>query len=241
MFLIDLFGVFGHYKAPWMGEMRLPVFRSCMCGCSCARIFIQSACSNLCHVKIKYLMACFSLLLTYISWSCVITLLLPGRSNSSDDRFFWCINLSLERMFCLIVFSNLELYYMLTSHCFFKHFVRYGRAPAIRNSLWDFRWYSFVCILSGHIIPWVEKANTAVTYAFSRPLSTSYAFYFQLHAKAFPVFENNRKLDLSCLKNLVGSWRTIFLLLWHLQLAEACKWRRKVYYVGKNRLAKNSQ
>ena len=67
VFLFDLFGVFGHYKAPWMGEVCLPVFRSCMCGCSCARIYIQSAWSNLCHVKVKCLIVCFSLLLTYIS------------------------------------------------------------------------------------------------------------------------------------------------------------------------------
>ena len=51
-----------------------PVFRSYMYGCTCARIFIQSAWSNLSHVKIKCLIDRCTLFLNCISWFCIITL-----------------------------------------------------------------------------------------------------------------------------------------------------------------------
>jgi len=54
-----------------------------------------------------------------------------------------------------------------------------------------------------HIIPEAENANTASMVALARPLSTSYTFFTPLHAKTFPVFEINWKLDFSPLKILV--------------------------------------
>ena len=59
--------------------------------------------------------------------------------------------------------------------------------------------------MGGNIIPNAEKVNMAVMDAFVRPLSTSYTFLSHLHAKTFPVFGKNWKLDLSPLKILVGS------------------------------------
>ena len=127
--------MFGHHKALWMGEMCLPIFRPCMCGCSCARIFIQSAWSNLFYVKIIYLDPA----LVHCYYLDDVAFLMIFSSNASIHFLSAC----LPHFFFL---SYLELYYKLTSHSFFKHFVCYGRAPAIRYSLCDFRWYSFVCI-----------------------------------------------------------------------------------------------
>ena len=60
-----------------------PLFRSCIYGCTCARIFIQSACSSFSHVNIK----CFivSLFLIFISWFCIITCVATRKFGFSGD------------------------------------------------------------------------------------------------------------------------------------------------------------
>ena len=236
-----------------------PVFISCMYGCSCARIFILSAWSNLCHVKmnplnaelnpirhllalvgarhiahvsrirVKYLIVCFSLLLSYISWFCVITLLLPGSSRSSDDI---SSNASIRLLNARSASSYLALCYKLTSHSFFKHFVCYGRAAVIRNSLCDFRWYSFVCIYQ-HVWAHHSRSRERERSCYGGFCKACISF---IHTFSLYVLKLFRSLGKIC--NLIyHRWKIflgpeecskIFLLLWRLQLAETCNWRRKM-------------
>jgi len=72
-----LFGVFGHCKASWVGEMCLSLSLH-------ARLYLCQDFNPECHVKIKCLIDCFCLFLTYIFWFCTITLFLPGSSSSCD-------------------------------------------------------------------------------------------------------------------------------------------------------------
>lgn len=82
----------------------------------------------------------------------------------------------------------------------------------------------------------------------TRLLRTLFQGLYQLHTQFISNCMLRRFQSLGIIGNLIYRlWKillgaeecsTTFLLLWHLQLAEACKWRRKVYYVGKHRLPK---
>ena len=102
-----------------------PVCRPCTCGCTFANIFIHSAWSNLCHIKIN------CLFLYLCSWTIFL-----------DSALLHCCYLeflALLLMFLLLnqsvscvqilphlSFSFLELSYKLISHNVFKHVVCYG-------------------------------------------------------------------------------------------------------------------
>jgi len=149
------------------------------------------------------------LFLTYISWFCVVTILLPGSSISL--MVFLVMHHSICWLQVLPCFSvtYFELCYKLTSHNFFKSFVCFVHTPVTRSSLCIFRWYFFFLDISAWVGTSFQKhrMNTAVMVTFARCLSTLYTFLFPLHAKTSPFFEKKWQLDLSLLRVLIGSWK----------------------------------
>ena len=144
-----------------------------MYGCACARIFIQSAWSNLCHIKSK------CMIVSLCSWPIFL-----------DSALLHCCYLDILAVLmmmtmCLLMhqsiswvqvlphfsFSYLELCYKLTSHNFFKHFVCYDSDSVIRRSVCDFTWYSFVWIYQHG---WTHRSRSAEG-------ENSFYFNCQLH------------------------------------------------------------
>jgi len=151
-----------------------PVFWSCMYGCTCARIFIQSAWSNLCHVKIR----CLSLFLTYISWFCVITILLPGSSVSL--RMFLVMHHSVCWLQFSLVFPSLILSCVISWLPTISSNVLYVlvtlQLPGAHSVISD-GILLFGCIsMGGHIIP--EAQNEHGCYGHFCKMSINFIYIF---------------------------------------------------------------
>ena len=112
-----------------------PVFRPCMCGCTFARIFIHSAWSNLCHIKIN------CLFVYLCSWPIFL-----------DSALLHCCYLEVLALLLMFLLMHLECRYSLICH---SHFLSdlISWFPTMSSNmlyvmvLWcDFRWYSFIWI-----------------------------------------------------------------------------------------------
>ena len=111
----------------------------------------------------------FPLFLIYISWFCIITVLLPGSSSSTDDvssNAWMCLLRAGPASFFILLI--LIYCYMLTSHNCFKHFICYGMLPFLDgaflvgppppNTFWE---------VSVFGIPWVQATSSKTLYSWT--------------------------------------------------------------------------
>jgi len=209
-----------------------PVFWSCMYGCTCARMFIQSAWSNLCHVKIKCLFVfvpdLYFLILFYYTLA--------------TWKFYLMVFLVMHHSVCWVhvlphfSITFFELCYKLTFHNFFKCFVCFGHTSVTRSSLCDFRWYSFVWIYQ---YGWAHHSRsrewTWLLWSVLQGVCQLHKHFCSLcMLRLFQSLGRNGNLIYHCWKFWLGPEKcpAIFLVLKHFQPPEAynCKKKNMLYW-----------
>ena len=169
-----------------------PVFGYCMYGCTCARSFIQSAWSILCHIKSKCLFVslCFwpifldSALLhcCYLDIRAVLMIVLLMHQSISWVQVLPHFSFSiLSSVISWLPTTSSNILYVMVM------LQSTGTLCVISDGILLHGYIS----MGGHIIPEAWKVNMAVMVAFARTLSTSYSFLSSLHAKTFPISGKN--------------------------------------------------
>ena len=202
-----------------------------MYGCTCAWILIESAWSNLCHVKITFFILC-----SWPTFDCALLqfyyleVLALHDVSSNASIHLWA------QVLPHLSFSYLQLCYKFTSHNFLKLLYVTVMLQSSGN-LYDFRWYSFEWVYQ-QVCAHHSRSREGKRSCYGRSCNASMNFIHvsSLHAKNFPEFGKNYNLIHHRWKFLLGPEEcpAIFLLSRHLQPAEGYIWKIKISSYLKN-------